>query len=331
VANGRAAVIGAGLAGSAAARALAARDFTVVLFDKGRGPGGRMSTRRAETPLGPVRFDHGAQFITATGESFSEFLEQARTAGAADLWTGRTVSIDRGGNAESLREKTRWVGVPGMSAIVKTALDGFDARFGRRASHVSGEAGAWMIHFEDSPVEGPFDRLVLTLPPEQLIEFLARSDGDFSEIIAEALAAKLSPCWAVMTVPANAADPGFDGAKLLGGAVRWMARMNSRPGQDGPDAWVLHASPDWSEAFLESDADTVARSLTEEAFIRFGLPMPVWSQAHRWRYALVTEAPGTPFGRDPSGTLGCAGDWRLGPRAELAWESGEALGQTLAD
>ncbi|HBU62514.1 MAG TPA: FAD-dependent oxidoreductase, partial [Oceanicaulis sp.] len=167
MANGRAAVIGAGLAGSAAARALAARDFTVVLFDKGRGPGGRMSTRRAETPLGPVRFDHGAQFITATGESFSEFLEQARTAGAADLWTGRTVSIDRGGNAESLREKTRWVGVPGMSAIVKTALDGFDARFGRRASHVSGEAGAWMIHFEDSPVEGPFDRLVLTLPPEQ--------------------------------------------------------------------------------------------------------------------------------------------------------------------
>ncbi|WP_440959121.1 NAD(P)/FAD-dependent oxidoreductase [Oceanicaulis sp. LC35] len=331
MAKRRAAVIGAGLAGAAAARALSDRGVEVVLFDKGLGPGGRMSTRRAETPLGLIHFDHGAQFLTATGEGFTRLLKDAEAQGAAGLWTARTVSIDRGGNAESLREKTRWVGVPGMSAIVKTALSGFDARFGVRARRVRGDAGAWTIHFEDGHVEGPFDRVVLTLPPEQLIEFLARSDGDFSDLIAEALNAKLSPCWAVMTVPGNPADLGFDGAKLLGGAVRWMARMNSRPGQDGPDAWVLHASPDWSEAFLESDPETVARALTEEAFIRFGLPMPEWCEAHRWRYALVTEAPGTPFALDPTGTLGCAGDWRLGPRAELAWDSGDALGDALAD
>lgn len=331
MAKRRAAVIGAGLAGAATARALAARGVDTVLFDKGRGLGGRMSTRRAETPLGPVRFDHGAQFITAKGESFSTLLQEAHAAGAADLWTGRTVSIDRGGNAEALRDKTRWVGTPGMSAIVKHALDGFDVQTGARARHVSGEPGAWTLHFEDGSSNGPFDRLALTLPPEQLIEFLARSDGDFSDLIAEALEARLSPCWAVMTVPPHSVDLGFDGAKLLGGSVRWMARMNSRPGQDGPDAWVLHASPDWSEAFLESDPDTVTRALTEEVFIRFGLPMPEWSQAHRWRYALVTDAPGTPYRLDPSGTLGCAGDWRLGPRAELAWDSGDALGDALAD
>lgn len=331
MARQRAAVIGAGLAGAAAARALSARGLDVVLFDKGRGPGGRMSTRRASTPLGDVSFDHGAQFLTATGESFNALLSEAQAAGAAELWTGRTVSIDRGGNAESLRDKTRWVGVPGMNAIVKSALTGKNVQFGRRAVRVNGDGGAWIIHFEEGETEGPFHKLVLTLPPEQLIEFLARSEGDFSAMIAEALAAKLSPCWAVMTVPETAADPGFDGAKLLGGALRWMARMTSRPGQSGPESWVLHASPDWSEAFLESDPDTVARLLTEEAFIRFGLPLPVWSQAHRWLYALVTEAPGTPFALDPTGTLGCAGDWRLGPRAELAWESGDALGDALAD
>ncbi len=329
MAKRRAAVIGAGLAGAAAGRVLTERGLDVTVLDKGRGPGGRMSSRRAESPLGEVRFDHGAQFVTATGDSFLNLLQQAKAAGAADLWTARTVSIDRGGNVEGLREKTRWVGVPGMTAIVKTALEGLKVQCGVRVRHVSGEAGAWRLHGEDGQVEGPFERVAVTLPPEQLIEFLARSEGDFSEIIAEALAARLTPCWAVMTVPETAADLGFDGAKLLGGAVRWMARMNSRPGQDGPDAWVLHASPDWSEAFLESDPETVTRALTEEAFIRFGLPLPVWSQAHRWRYALVTDAPGTPFRLDPTGTLGCAGDWRLGPRAELAWQSGDALGAAL--
>lgn len=326
----RAAVIGAGLAGAAAARALAARGWTPILFDKGRGPGGRLSTRRAETPLGEARFDHGAQFVTADGESFRTFLEDARAIGAAALWEGRVVSIDRGGNAEALRAKQRWVGAPAMNALVKAALDGQDVQFGRRAKTVRGTPGAWTIVFEDGETEGPFERVALTVPPEQLIDFLARSDADFPALISEANEARIRPCWTVMTLSDQTADIGFDGAKLLGGALRWMARMGSRPGRTGPDGWVLQASPDWSEAFLEEDGDTVARLLAEEAFIRFGLPQPVWTQAHRWRYAMVETAPGTPFKLDDSGTLGCAGDWRLGPRAECGWDSGEALGDALA-
>ncbi|MFM7274112.1 MAG: FAD-dependent oxidoreductase, partial [Gammaproteobacteria bacterium] len=55
----RIAVIGAGIAGLALARALAdAAEVTV--FEKSRGAGGRMSTRRQE----PWHFDHGTQFFT---------------------------------------------------------------------------------------------------------------------------------------------------------------------------------------------------------------------------------------------------------------------------
>ena len=41
-------VIGAGMAGLACARELAAKGFEVTVFDKGRGLGGRTATRRAE-------------------------------------------------------------------------------------------------------------------------------------------------------------------------------------------------------------------------------------------------------------------------------------------
>ena len=58
------AIIGAGMAGIACADALQAAGHAVAVFDKGRGPGGRMSTRRMETPLGTVAFDHGAQYFT---------------------------------------------------------------------------------------------------------------------------------------------------------------------------------------------------------------------------------------------------------------------------
>ncbi|MCC5996380.1 MAG: NAD(P)-binding protein [Oceanicaulis sp.] len=326
----RAAVIGAGLAGAAAARALAHAGLEPALFDKGRGPGGRLSTRRAETPQGMARIDHGAQFVTAETAAFQALLDEAHGAGAARMWDARLVSIDRTGGMQPLRAKPRWIGLPGMNALVRTALDGMDVRFGARATHLSGGPGGWLVHFEDARVEGPFERVALTVPPEQLIDLLARSDHDFSGLIAEARDAQMGPCWTVMGVHDGPFDPGFDGAQLTGGAIRWMARMNARSGYDGPECWVLQASTGWSQAFLEAEPEKVAGALGEEAFVRFGLPAPVWRRAHRWRYALVEAAPGTPAALDASGTLGAGGDWRLGPRAELAWTSGLALGDALS-
>ncbi|MFP4519942.1 MAG: NAD(P)/FAD-dependent oxidoreductase [Oceanicaulis sp.] len=326
----RAAVIGAGLAGAAAARALRSAGADIALFDKARGPGGRMSSRRVETEGGEIGFDHGAQFVTAQTESFQSFLHSARAAGAAALWDGRLVSIDRYANREPLRPKARWVGAPAMNALVRHGLGGFDVAFGHRARKLAGKPGAWSVVFEDATREGPFERVALTLPPEQLIEFLARSDGDFPDIIAEAHRVAITPCWTVMAVLEAAFDPGFDGAQIYGGGIRWMARMASRPGRAGAEAVVLQASPDWSTGFLEEDPATVTRLLCEEAFVRFAMPEPVRALAHRWRYALVKTAAGAPAIMDETRTVGAAGDWRLGARAECAWTSGEALGEALA-
>lgn len=66
----RVAVVGAGMAGLACGEALVAAGHSVVLFDKGRGAGGRMSSRRMATPLGEVGFDHGAQHMTARDPAF---------------------------------------------------------------------------------------------------------------------------------------------------------------------------------------------------------------------------------------------------------------------
>jgi glycine/D-amino acid oxidase-like deaminating enzyme len=58
------AIIGAGLAGIAAGRTLAAAGHSVVLFEKSRGLGGRVATRRT----GAGAFDHGAPLLHALPE-----------------------------------------------------------------------------------------------------------------------------------------------------------------------------------------------------------------------------------------------------------------------
>jgi len=88
------AIIGAGLAGLACADKLAAAGRAVTLFDKGRGPGGRMSTRRRETADGVACWDHGAQFFTARTPDFQTVVANWGACGVVAAWRGRFVTID---------------------------------------------------------------------------------------------------------------------------------------------------------------------------------------------------------------------------------------------
>ncbi len=323
------AVIGAGLSGSACARALAERGVACALFDKGRGPGGRLSARRLETAAGEARFDHGAQYLTARRYAFRSRLEQLELQGLAERWTGRLVRVSASGEETALPVEDRWVGTPGMNAIVRGLQDGLDVAYGRRALRLEGGAGAWRIRFEDGGEAGPFEAVLMTVPPEQLADLLRASEGDYAGLIAEAEAARLAPNQTVMALYDATLEAGFDGAKIEGGAVGWAARMASRPGRADMEAVVLQAGPDWSRTHLEDAPEDVAATLTQEMSRRFGWPPPVFAQAHRWRYALVSLAAETPFALDAAG-VGAAGDWRLGPRAEDAFESGEALARAVA-
>ena len=76
------AVIGAGLAGLSCARHLQDAGCRVTVFDKARGPGGRMSTRRGDD----WQCDHGAQYFTVRDNRFRDEVARWETAGVAALW-----------------------------------------------------------------------------------------------------------------------------------------------------------------------------------------------------------------------------------------------------
>nr|MBP8061530.1 FAD-dependent oxidoreductase [Polaromonas sp.] len=81
------AVVGAGIAGIACARTLMQAGHQVTVFEKSRGAGGRMATRRTEFGS----FDHGTQYFTVRDPRFVKVLESVQ--GLVRPWSANTVRI----------------------------------------------------------------------------------------------------------------------------------------------------------------------------------------------------------------------------------------------
>ena len=306
-------IVGAGMAGLACADALASLGWAVTLIDKARGPGGRMSTRRTETALGPVAFDHGAQYFTARDPGFRAQVGRWEQAGAAARWPAAG--------------EDAWVGTPGMNAVIKALAAQRDVRWNCRAEEVQRDGAGWLVRTEAGTL-GPYAALVLAIPAEQVVPLVRDHDAAMAQA---ARSAPSAPCWTAMFTFADALPIRPDILRDHG-AIGWAARNSAKPGRGGPEAWVVQGGPEWSAANLEDEPVDIAERLLAELSTAAGaaLTEPVAASAHRWRYA-QSAALGYGAMWNAQLRLGLCGDWLLAPRVECAWLSGQQLARTMLD
>ncbi len=325
---GRFAIIGAGISGLACGNALAAAGHQVSLFDKGRGPGGRMSTRRVDTPFGQAHFDHGAQFFTERDPDFQKAISALEAQGAVGLWRGQFVRVDGDGQQHILGDEPRYVGTPGMNGVVRGLAAGLNTTWDMRVSALSGQKGAWQVHFESGETLGPFDQIVCAVPAEQVSDLLAPHTPAIGE---QAKAVCSLPCWAGLFAFEEPLKIDWDMARFDAHPVLDVISASvNKPGRTGPATYVVHGGADWSITHLEEAADQIASLLLQELAALCGpLPPPLVQSAHRWRYARVETSHGPGFLYDGDQGIGACGDWLSGPRVESAWLSGHHLGQAL--
>lgn len=322
------AIVGAGLAGLTCAEGLRARGHEVRLFDKGRGPGGRMSTRRADTTMGQVRFDHGAQYLTADHADFARQLERWEQAGHIAEWFARFVDIDADGTPHEAAPKRRFVGIPSMNSLIRAMAGPFETHWSARVISISGHSGAWQLELEgEAKTEGPFEIVLLAIPAEQVHPLLASLSRDMAE---EAAAVVSAPSWTAMLAFDAPVGSEFDAARLAAGPIEWAARNASKPGRGHVETWVLQASGDWSRRHLEDAPEAVLPALTAAFGGLVDAPVPIYGAAHRWRYAQAVRPSGKPCRYDGAIGLGTCGDWHLGGKAEHAWLSGRALADEIS-
>jgi renalase len=323
------AIIGAGMAGLACARVLAQAGHDVRMFDKGRGPGGRMSTRRATTSAGEVQFDHGAQYFTARDPAFVSVVKELLDTQAAAQWQGNLVRMAETNSRKPLAQEALYVGVPGMNGVVRALALDLDVAWGVRVETLSRADNIWHVTSEQGESLGVFDQIVCAIPAEQVVPLLA----DHAPRLADA-ALKITslPCQTGMFAFDTPLELGFDALRLDSHPmIDFIAANHSKPGrQSQPSAYVVQAHGDWSRAHLEEPAEQIAAALLE-GLLSFcdNRPNVLLAGAHRWRYAKVEVQLGIGCDYDEEAAIGVCGDWLSGPRVESAWTSGHALGRAM--
>lgn len=320
------AVIGAGLSGLVCARRLAEDGLTVRVFDKARGPGGRMSTRRA----GDWRFDHGAQYFTARDSRFSRQVDSWRHQGLVAKWAGTIAVLHRGAIEVNGATTERFVGVPGMNAVSRHLAARLDVAYRTEITGLEQTEAGWNLTGVDGTDIGQFDIVVISAPAPQTARLL---ESAAPYMAAAAASVEMAPCWAAMVGFARPLEIGFDGAFVADSPLNWIARNASKPGRPDDESWVLHASPEWSQRHLELEPERAAELLLQALSDALGGPIEaaVHVDAHRWRFALPAEPLAEACLADPELRLVACGDWCGGPRIEGAYLSGLAAARRVAE
>ncbi|WP_216819140.1 NAD(P)-binding protein [Thiohalocapsa sp. ML1] len=322
----RIAVVGAGVAGLAAARTLADQNHVVTLFEKSRGRGGRAATRRIEHAGREIAIDHGAQYFTARDPRFRRRVESWVRRGVVAPWAGRFGAVEDGGMRRAGDDDARFVGVPGMSTLGRMLADGLDLRLGIRVAAPERAGDAWLLRDDTGAELGRFDRVLIAAPAPQAVDLLAAAPA----LAARAAGVDYAPCWTVLAGFDGPVDLPRDGLFVNGGPLGWVARNTSKPGRTGAgpgEVWVLHGAADFSRAWLEAEPAPVMDALLAAFADLAGGTLPAlgWSQAQRWRFSFCTTPLADGCLWDAALGLGACGDWCAGARIEAAWLSGEAL------
>ena len=346
------AVVGAGIAGASCARVLSDAGCTVRVYDKSRGPGGRLSTRRvlwanSQAQGRSTRFDHGSPGFDACTPAFRKFTAGALRAGWLTAWA--PVHDPRGLGRDGAA--TTLLPVPDMPTLCRNLLHGIDAAWASPVQSLLLERPAgsgWALHGAEGLLGEGFDAVVLAMPPAQAGQLLAAHRPAWSRHAALAL---MQPCWTLMGISATPdAALDWDVSRPPRGPLCAAHRNESRPGREvrnGEVHWVLHARPAWSRLHLEKDADWVRDQLQGALAEWLGTPVQ-WHHAitHRWRYAMPQSGSANPAGQcwwDAALKLGVCGDYLggggaggdgdvvggVGGGVEAAWLSAQALANQI--
>jgi renalase len=335
------AIFGAGIAGIVCAKELqSAGQQDIAIFEKSRGVGGRLTTRR----MFDTCVDRGTCYISPKGEEFRALFDRLIADNIVEIWTDTTHTLTAAG--EMLTDPDiypRYVAPNGMNQIAKYLATDLDIRFGQRAISIQPDGNLWRLNIDGTePAEILARQIILAIPAPQAVDLLTPlADILPSEFLTNLQAVDFYPSIAVAAgyTPTQLAEweAAYPQVKAVtctdDPILAWLGVDSSKRNQPAPPAFVLQSTAKFAAEYPNPE-DTAAASLAilEHASDRF-LPWfreSQWQQPHLWRYAFPKIPRVDDFlSIDLPAPLFCTGDWCRGRKVEDAYLAGLAVAKAI--
>ena len=314
-------IIGSGIAGSTIANLLS-KKYSVHVFDKARGPGGRSSNKRFKHNLS---FDHGVQYISPKSKLFKKYINKLYRKKILKNWDDNHLDF----TFEKKIFSSKYIGRRANNDLVKYNLKNIKQSFASPIERINFKKYFWEITMKNKS-KHQFKSLIITCPFPQLKK-LAKQYLD-KKILK--LKVQMQPNITVMIAFKNQKNLPISSIKFNDDILAWAANENSKKRfRSNINLWTIQASLKWSKKTINKyKTDKSIMNQLISRFIKlsgFKKNKMIFKKIHGWKYSYNYEK--TPYLSiwDKKINLGVCGDWFNGPKVENAWLSANDLARKI--
>ena len=306
------AVIGAGITGITLANLLQ-KKFNLTVFEKSRGVGGRMATRRAE----PYQFNHGAQYFKIENKEFKDFLQplilnkiiKPLEANQIEILNKEVIKRTKIYNKQYFTAESK------MNSVVKYLINNnFSIKLLCKIEKIIKENDKWFIIDSGQVSFGPYDWLIITIPPNQAKEILY-NNFKFLDIIKKI---KMRSCYSLMLGFDEIKEFDFDTALFLDEDVQWLSISKKILEQKEYYNLLINSSYNFAEQNINGSKDKISDYLIKQVsdILKCKLNNYEHKALHFWKYAMSEKNNNLGSLLDEDLKVIVCGDWCMNGKVE---------------
>jgi renalase len=311
-------VVGCGIAGSTIANLLA-KKYSVVVFDKARGPGGRASNRRYKNKLS---FDHGLQYFSPKSNEFNKFILSLKKKNILKVWAGQHLDF----TFKKRENSIKYIGSKGNNDICKYLIKNIQVNYNSTVTDIKLNSNYWTITLNHKD-QVFFKNLILTCPFPQL-KSLAAKHIDQKLFKSKV---KMVPNITVMAAYKNYKKLPIDSIKFDDKVISWAAQENSKGRFVANQIlWTIQCTEDFSEKIIDlykkkKNKYQIIILKKFQDLLGYQTKNIVFKNIHGWKYSYNKSKTQLESYWKINYRLGICADWFKGPKAEDAWLSARKL------
>ena len=314
-------IIGSGIAGSTIANLLS-KKYSVHVFDKARGPGGRSSNKRFKHNLS---FDHGVQYISPKSKLFKKYINKLYRKKILKNWDDNHLDF----TFEKKSFSSKYIGRRANNDLVKYNLKNIKQSFASPVERINFKKYFWEITLKNKS-KHQFKSLIITCPFPQLKK-LAKQYLD-KKILK--LKVQMQPNITVMLALKNQKTLPISSIKFNDDILAWAANENSKKRfKSSLSLWTLQSTVKWAKKTINNykknrkvENAMISKFLSSTGFKKNTI---IFKKTHGWKYSYNYQQTLMKSYWDKNKRIGVCADWFIGPKVESAWLSANDLAKKI--